>query len=674
MANKKNKMGESDILARVNGKVKECVGWYDSKLSRERERVLKYINSELPRRQNLGSSSFVSTDVYDSVEAMKAQVLETFSENSGEMVSFDPMGPGDTEGAREATAYCDYVVWRENPGYNIFYDAIHDGLTARAGVVKVFWDENSEDQEETFDGIEEADAYALASKDDVKDFDGTQAPDGTYSGSLTRKLDKSKVTIEPIAPEEFLISPRSRNIHTADICAHRTLKTKPELLARGYDASKVKAIHYDDAKGLDMSPEVLARNNQVETAQALDNPIQPELEKVMLYEAYARMDLKDGKGTRLYRIVYAADTLFEMEEVDRAPFKAFVPLPIPYLFFGNNFAARCVPYQNARTVLTRAILDHTVTTVTPRWTVLKGGLLQPKEMIDNRQGGLVNINRPDAIQPLPQANLNPFVFQTLEMLKGNKEESTGISALSQGLNKDAISTQNSAALVDNLVTLSQQRQKIIARNFAHFLIEVYLEVYRLVLENQDKEKAKIVEVAGQFKPISTRSWVERTSCRASLHLGYGERDREVSKFDALGQRLKELGPMFSPQNQYKFACDAMKKAGFQNFMDYITPPEKVQPPQPDPLKKIEAQAKDKSATAALITAQASAGKNDRLAQIESAKITADEAHKKLEDLLSMKESHRMDIESLNRVDISQREMKLAEDNPPQDKVVVSPNG
>ena len=48
--------------------------------------------------------------------------------------------------------------------------------------------------------------------------------------------------------------------------------------------------------------------------------------------------------------------------------------------------------------------------------VTKGGLTNPRELIDNRVGGLVNVTRPDAIAPLPQAPLNPFVFQTLQKL------------------------------------------------------------------------------------------------------------------------------------------------------------------------------------------------------------------------------------------------------------------
>ena len=151
-------------------------------------------------------------------------------------------------------------------------------------------------------------------------------------------------------------------------------------------------------------------------------------------------------------------------------------------------------------------------------------MLFRSEMLDNRLGGIVNMTRPDAVRPLEQQNLNPFVFQTLAMLKDNKEESTGISSLSQGLNKDAISTQNSAALVDNLVSLSQQRQKVMARNFANFLVDVYLEVYRLVLENADAAKEDIIQVAGNFVPVKVSDWAERKTCKVALHLGYGERE------------------------------------------------------------------------------------------------------------------------------------------------------
>ena len=98
------------------------------------------------------------------------------------------------------------------------------------------------------------------------------------------------------------------------------------------------------------------------------------------------------------------------------------------------------------------------------------------------------MSRSDGIAPMPQAPLNPFVFQTIQMLDEDKEDNTGVSRLSQGLNKDAISKQNSAAMVEQLATMSQQRQKIIARCFANnFVKPLFYEIYRLCVENETEQ-------------------------------------------------------------------------------------------------------------------------------------------------------------------------------------------
>src|ERR1035437_7810510 len=97
---KRKPLDDEEVMVLVDQKVRECVGWYDSRLSRERQRVINYYNVTLPKRQHLGSSTYVSTDVYDSVEAMKSQLLETFSANPDNLVSFTANGPNDVEPSR----------------------------------------------------------------------------------------------------------------------------------------------------------------------------------------------------------------------------------------------------------------------------------------------------------------------------------------------------------------------------------------------------------------------------------------------------------------------------------------------------------------------------------------------------------------------------------------------
>ncbi len=669
---KRKPLSDEEVMVLVDQKVRESVGWYDSRLSRERQRTINYYNGTLPKRQHLGSSTYVSTDVYDSVESMKSQILETFSANPDNLVAFTANGPKDVEPSRIATEFCNYIVFRENDGYGIFSDVVHDGLTARNGIVKASWEKRViETEEELPPGATYQDVQSVASQKDVTELEADadpQSPDPsnpTFTGTLTRSVDDSGVALVAVPPEEFLIEPRAASIEKAGACAHRTLKTKAELLEMGYDKKKLEDLHYDSDKGLDMGPEVLARNSPVETALALDSPIQPDVEKVMFYEAYVRMNMKDGKGVKLWKVCYANTTLLSKEEVESSNFYAFTPLPIPYLFYGNNFAARVIPTQNARTVLMRGILDHTAITTNPRWGVVKGGLLNPKEMLENRLGGILNLTRPDAVKAMEQPQLNPFVFQTLGLLKESKEESTGISSLSQGLNKDAISTQNSSALVDNLVTLSQTRQKIIARNFAKFLVDLYVGVYKLVLDNADKEKEKIIEVAGNFVPVKTKDWVDRTTCTAALHLGYGERDRQTAKYQTLYKELAAdpaLAPMFQPQNRYKLVTDAMRSGGFQNYGEYISPPPTTPPPQ-DPIKLAETQAKTTEANAAMLMAQTAQAKQQTSAQMDQIKEQLAQllAHMKVQ--VAIRTEDRKDHDIANKIDVEQREVTMLEKTP-----------
>lgn len=659
MAKKNTVLKDDEIVTRVLAKSKEAVGWSDSKLSKERERVNKYLNGTLPLRQHEGASSYVSTDVYDAVEMQKAQLLEVFA-GGEEIAQFDPDNDMSVEDCQRATQYAQYAIFRENDGFGLFSSVIHDGLTARNGLAKVFWEEKCSYQDETFEGLSYDEAQAAAALDDVDEFDGDVDPStGLFSGTLVRKTDCSKVTAAPIAPEEFLISKNATSIQAASYCGHRTPKTKAELIDMGFDAKKVAGLSFGEEDGTKDSAEALSRSEPT-NAGGLDEPVQEELRPVTLFESYVRMQIDRTKGVRLYKISHVGNVLFEKEEVDKAPFLAYVPLPVPHVFYGNNFAARVIPTQNARTVLVRGVLDHTSITNNPRWQVVNGGLLNPREMLENRLGGLVNVRRPDSIAPLPQNNLNPYVFTVLNLLKEDKEQLTGTSALAQGMNKDAISTQNSKGLVDNLVSLSGQRSKIAARNFAYgFLVPLMLEVVRLGILNEKKEK--IIEVAGGPIAVTPKNWTERKTCTVSMHLGYGEKDQAAQKIMGAYEKMAEdqsIAFMFTPQNRYEMIRDAMKLLGLNRSSAYITSPDKATPPGPDPMKTRELDIKEKAVNASALTAQASIAKVQKSLAIDSTRVENDQHRMQLDAMDKDRTHNRQDLETASRIDVEQDRVEI----------------
>lgn len=671
---------KAELASLVDRAIHSSVGFYDSKLSQEREDVLSYYNGKLPRPVHSGNSRYVSMDVFDSVESMKAILLETFSAGN-KIVSFDPQGPEDVLDARVATEYCDYVVHRQNDSFQIFSDVIQDGLMARVGVVKVYWDKIEEEVEEEFEGITADDVDILASSPDVSSVKVEMDPmTGLFSGELKRTLDKSKICIDVIPPEEFLITPQARSIKEAPFVAHRTRKTYSDLLKMGYDKKLVMSIGAEDDAELTMDPEFLARHDSVGADRLnLDaDEIQEQSKYVMVYECYLYLDMKGDGETKLHKVTKSGNVILDVEEVDAKPFKAFCPLPVPHAFYGTNYAHKVIPTQNARTVLMRGILDHTVTTNNPRYGVVKGALTNPKELIENRFGGIVNMTRPDGVFPLQQASLNPFVFQTIQLLDEDKEEVTGVSKLSQGLNKDAVSKQNSAGMVESLVGMSQQRSKIIARNFSTFIKELYLEVYRLALAYENEEK--IIEVAGAFQRVSPNTWADRKDVSVELRLGYGEQEREAQKYMMVHQMLSAdptMQELYQPNNRFAMVKAILEKGGIKNVAEFLTSPEQVPPKQPDPMLLKQIELEERKIAAQEAVSMASAKKVEYNAELERMRIEMDQMRMAFDQMVKERELERKQFEVTSRTAIAVEELDMAKQqqatSPESARAIISPN-
>ena len=76
---KYKKLSDDEILTLVDANIKQAVGYFDSKLSTERQRVMEYYTAKLPFPHHDGNSKFVDQSVYNAIESMKATLLEVFA-------------------------------------------------------------------------------------------------------------------------------------------------------------------------------------------------------------------------------------------------------------------------------------------------------------------------------------------------------------------------------------------------------------------------------------------------------------------------------------------------------------------------------------------------------------------------------------------------------------------
>lgn len=680
--NKFKKIDEEKVLGIVAPKVSKCVSWYNSKLSKERENINEYYEGRAPVRQSNGNSSYVASDVYDGVESMHAQLMETFGGAHHNILRFKPRGPEDAQQARIETKYIDHVIFEQNDGFGLMYDILKDGLMSRNSVARAYWDDRCVYDEASFKKRSYEEVMAIQAQEDIVDLEadldegsGDEYSEATYSGKYRRKIDKSQVVVETIAPEEFYIDSRLKRREDGTR-GFKTLKTKAELIEMGFPKSKIDKVYSGDGPQ-QLNGDVETRHETTSDPFSLNtDSAQDELDSVYLHTTYLKMALEGDGTAALYRVVHTDTVIFECDEVDEDEFIVCNLLRRPHIFWGDNYAKRQMQSQNARTVLMRGILDHTAITTNPRWQVLKGALTNPREMLDSRQGGLVNVNRQDGVTPLQYPNLNPFVFQTLQMVKDNNEETRGISSLSQGMNKDAISTQNSEGLVDNLVSLSQVRQRVMARNFARgFLTELYLKVYRLVVENEKAQR--ILDIAGDFVPVEPSAWIKQRDVVLSLHLGYGEQEKEANNLIGLSTLVKQdpqLQRFIDDKKAYKLVTDVYALKGVANYADYILRPEEVQPAQPDPIEMLKAETDKAKAEAALITAKAAAKKVEVAEEQMHLTDVLNQMKLSLDTLVKDREADRKDLDVAARAEMAEREMDLAEKVPPEgQRGIFSPN-
>jgi len=668
-------LSEDELVALCKDEIKGSIGYSDSDLSNEREKIMRYYHGELPKRQSNGNSSYVSQDVYDGVEGLKALLLETFSAGT-DVIEFTPQGPEDVEKARVCTAYTNYVLHRQNDGFSIFRDAIHDGLMSRVGIVKVYWEEKLEQIEEEFKDYtsEELDQALVDPSMELGKFTET---DGRFKGTFIKSIDKSKVVIDVIPPEEFIVNPMSKNIEDGFV-AHRKTMRKTDLIKMGFDEDLIESIGSDEDPLGKNYDEKYYRHEQIgpTSVNSDEHHRQEQMKEIVVYEAYVEADM-DGEGiSKLYKILIAGNTLLEYEEVDKRPFIVFTPIPVAHRFHGENFAYKLLPTQNARTVLMRSILDHSSVTTNPRYLVTKGSLLNPRELLDNRLGGIVNVTRPDGVSPLPQNPLNPFIFQTVQKLEEDGENTSGISKLSQGLNKDAISNQNSQGMVEQLVNLSQQRSKIIARNFANnFLKPLFLEIYRLCILHENSQK--IIDVAGAYAQVTPTQWQDRQDVEVAFKLGYGETEREAQKYNAMHLQLSQdpgLQANYGMKERYNMVRQSLLAQGIKDVDTYLIPPDKIPPPQPSPEEQMQQQIAMKNME---MEERKIAVQEQRLQlDVEEAKFRMElELAKSEAEIAKMTtEEDRKDFDSETKADVAYEELKLLKSQPEEQTTgIVSPN-
>ncbi len=586
----KEKVTEDDILQRIDAEISEAIGFGDE-LSTQRSKAMSYYYGEKFGNEVDGRSQYVDSTVQDSIEWIKPSLMRVFA-SGDELVQFEPNGPNEVEQAKQATDYVNYVLQRQNNGWEVLYTWFTDALLQKNGIIKVWWEDSEEMVREEYHNLNDVEIEALLSDEMVEVVEHDQPQTGVHDVVIKRSMAGGKIEVANVPPEEFLINREAKDIQDARFICHRVRKTLSELRVMWPD------IDVDELKGADTGN--IAWDTQDNSRFSFDSSgtmfglsnaaSEESMQEYYLHESYITTDFDDDGIAELRKVCTVGSTVLSNEEIDNIPFISITPIKVPHKFYGLSIADLVMPLQEMKSTLVRNLLDNMYNQNYGRYAVLEGQA-NLDDLLTARPGGIVRVKSPQAVTPLATPTLEPYTFQMLEYIDSVREERAGVSKTSQGLNPDALTSHTTATAVNAVMTAAQSRIELVARQFAETGVkELMLRIYELLVKNMDRER--VIKLRGSWVEVDPTSWADHMYCTVSVALGHGNKDMQIMQLQQLvqmaGQAKSGGSKMVSEQNIFNLTSALMNAMGYQNVTDYITPPEQ-QPPPPPPDPMIEAQ-------------------------------------------------------------------------------------
>lgn len=604
MSAKRTPMDADKFEGIVSAAITDATDFTSGDLAAGRAKALEYFLGKPLGNEEEGQSKVVLTEVRDTIEAMVPSLMRVcFS--SEKVVEFLPQGPEDEPMAQQATDYVNYIFRQDNPGFHIAHTWLKDGLLSKVGVVKFWWEAKKDVTATKYTGLSDDEVLLLGAEEgvDVEYLssypaeEAGEAPAPTapllHDVEIRRTVTRGRVRIEPVPPEEFIISRNARRLEDAQIVGHQREVTISDLVALGYDYDEVLALSGSTDEVV-ASQEALARRDAA-TTQRKDEAADPTQRRVLYTEAVIRVD-KDGDGIAELRRVCTIGPqhkVLDDEPTDDVPFADWCPVLVPHVYFGLSVADQTMDLQMIKSVIMRQTLNNLVLANNPSMGVQEN-MVEMDDLLNPELGRIIRFKAPPA--QAAQVLGVPFVagqsLPVLDYVDTVKESRTGLSRTSLGLDPDALQSTTKAA-VAAVVSASQGKQEMLVRVFAETgMARLFRGILRLIVKHQDAQRT--VRLRNAWVPMDPRYWNADMDCVANVGLGNGDEEKRIQGLGMIAAKQEQILLRLGPKNplvtvaQYRNTLASMAElAGFRDasrfFLDPAQqPPEEPPAPPPDP--------------------------------------------------------------------------------------------
>ena len=535
-------MTDDDVQGIVKDALDSAISFVESEIAEDRIKSQRYFEGEVDIGQEDGRSKIVATKVRDTIRAIKPSLMRVFL-SSEHPVEYIPTSQKDVAGAEQATKYAHWKFQQLN-GYRLLNDAIHDALVKKTGVLKIWWESNTEATLHTYTNVTDEEMMAIVNEPDVTVIehgtelememgeDAIEIETPKHTLTISHKKENGELKIESVPPEEFIVDRNAKSVDDAYIVAHRTELRVSDLVSMGYDFDEVSNLSGLSSDDTYSDSEAFERKGYEQDED--DHNADPSMKKVSVTEAYMKMD-KEGTGVAvMYRLLLAGgdDKLLECEPYGEVPFAVFEVDPEPHTFFGRSVADLLMNDQDSSTAMLRGMMDNVALTNSPRQGYVQGQV-NVDDLMNNEIGGLVRMKSPQALVDIATPFVAGQVLTAMQYMDDAVEAKSGVSRASMGLDPDAL--QNTSATAARLQAQQGSAQiEVMARNIAEGgLKRLFKLMLHLLVENSCEET--MMRLHGEFQAIDPRVWNTGMDMTVNVGVGTGQ---EMDRHNALSQALQ----------------------------------------------------------------------------------------------------------------------------------------
>lgn len=626
---------------------------------------------EVDGQPRFQGSAVVESRVRDTVNQVLPELFRIFV-GSAEIVEFEPRGPEDVEGARQATDVLTAWFWQQD-GARFVHDALLD-WSIKFAAARVWAEEHHEIVESRFAGLTEEDLAELQQDPGFVELVATPyvehlavpaplvpgqppqpaqvLPVTLHEGTLKRRCPYHKRRFALIPQEELLFDGDAPSLDRCRIVGTDSYRTVSELVALGLDHETVKRHAVAGDRSLHQLRS--SREGGVGYATSLSSE-DMSTHWVRVTDAHLRIDRdQDGIAEVYHVIALGEEAEVALDEPDEWPdYVVSSPFLISHKIVGEGIAETMLDRQDIATALVRRGLDSLNRSLIPR-VMCEVRDEAEAQALDDWYASFVPLD-PSRVGHFAVPFVGQHAFDALQRFTQGDVLRTGISQAGQGLDPSVL-TNKTVDAAKAIISAPQSRVEYFARIFAEtFMAPLFRAMLKLTVRYPNQ--GEVIRLRNRFVPVDPRHWRADYDCSVKVGLGTGTREERLFGLQAITAKQEALlaagSPLVDLAKYHASLADLCALVGVKDPARYFV--------EPTPELQAQAQAQAKAAQeeqaqkAAQLQALVEQAKQGAAAQ---AKIEVERIKAALEERLAAQENAFKQEQEMLRHRLKQQELAM----------------